>query len=982
MATLLSDGLIFSISPPCKKQTKKNDENDDSNIMLILAPFNKIPKINFGQIRINKEVTRNLLIINPQEFSLNLVIRSESLNINKLELNIDKKTTINFKLIWKPVKIDKCTFKINIEIKNSRLKFQITAFGECIGEPAKKGKKQTILQPVRQKFELPNRRLETTYTLNSITNNATQLSEILYEDDEDEEERVVCNLTRTQSICNQTPRFSDFNRAVKYESRILNSTVIKTTSIEKFEQKFDQTITYSTINVENEYKVRHNLYQHSSDEDEEDLGKINEKKKLKAIIRIQKWIKNKKERIGFLKKRRELREKHEKRVKSVLTIQRWSRSMKQRYEYLHQYRIICKIQLIWRQKYEKRVVSAIKIQRWTRSMKPRFDYLQLCRVISKIQLVWRQKFEKRTKAAVKIQRWTRSMKLRYLFLEQKQAAVKIQRWSRSMGQRYQYLRQYHAVCLVQKLWRIQLYIRVQAALIIQKWSRSMKQRYQYLYQYRLIRRIQQLWREKHEKRVKSAVTIQRWSRSMKKRYEYLHQCRIICKIQQIWRQKYEKRVESAIKIQRWTRSMKPRFCYLEKRSIVCEIQRVWRIKYLKRVVAATLIQRQWRFYRTRVELEQKSALLIQNKWRNYKIRQLKREIWANTVKNHLKLVHITKLIYLKQEILSINIKLKQAQCEYKAACTIRKYWQAYKLRKFLRESFESRRSMCALKIQLAYRRYKLIKIDLKIKEIVNDSAKIIQSAWRAYRHRQLNSLKFVKPSSLTPKKSTTIGDRFRHLLGIFQSHSLTGLSISQLVAVLIELCNLTSVSYECCFSFIHSSKIDTIDLLFRFIRSCNRSQPHIDLLNICLKLILNLIKCKSIFKYVVVKLSQRTERIEQLLGLLKSFYLNNCQLFVNSSVLLMILASNNATCFSYLKNGESLNILFKLKELINKRANLKLVNLSENYCSRAVVNENNNNKESSEANMITNSNVVSILKLNFKKPIDSLNYLLINILKV
>jgi abnormal spindle-like microcephaly-associated protein len=612
-------------------------------------------------------------------------------------------------------------------------------------------------------------------------------------------------------------------------------------------------------------------------------------------------------------------------------------------------------------------------------MKPRYIYLNQLRVISKIQHLWRQKFEKRMKAVVKIQQWNRSMKQRYAFFKQKHAVIKIQRWTRSMKQRYAYLRQYHAVCQVQKLWRVQLNRRVEAAKIIQKWTCTMKQRYTYLRQHRVICRIQQLWKEKYQLHVKSAILIQKWSRSMKQRYVYLQQYRVICKVQQIWRQKYKKRVEAAILIQKWTRSMNLRFNYLLKRRVICLIQRLWRQKYERRVKAATVIQRHWYLYKTRAELKQKSALLIQNKWRNYKIRQLKCEIWTNTVQNHIKLVHLTKLIYLKQEILSINIKLKQAKREYKAVCTIKKNWQAYKLRKFLKESYERRCSISALKIQLAYRRFKLKEIDSKMNKILNESAKIIQTMWRAFKHRKLNSIKVVK--SLTPKKST-IGDRFKSLLDIFQSHNVTRLSISQLVAVLMELHNLTSVSYECCFSFIHSSNVNTIDLLFRFIQSCNRSQPHIDLLNICLKLILNLLKCKSTFKYVVDKLTFKTNRIEQLLGLLKSFYLNNCQLFVNSSVLLMILASNSERCMSYLKNGTSLNVLIKLKELINRRANLKLVSLSENYCKRAIVVALHENRESNEPIMITTNNVVSILKLNFKKPIDSLNYLLVNILKV
>ena len=993
MATLLSDGLIFSISPPCKRQNRSKDENDESsNVMVILAPFNKIPKINFGQVKINKEVTRNLLIVNPQEFSLNLLVTSESLNLNKLEINIDKKTTINFKLIWRPTKVDKYTFKINIDLKNSRLKFQINAFGECIDEPkrTKTRQKPTILQPVRENTN-PIRR--ETFVLNSNNaNNATQISEIFCIDED-----AGCNITRThsmQSICNETPRFSDFNHTRKIESRILNSTVIKTTMIEKHEQKFDQTITYSTINVENEYIRKNYLYQHSSDEDEDGedvkVRKI-EKKKLKAAAVIQKWVKTMKERIKFLRERRLIksvqrkwREKHEKRVKAAKVIQKWTRSMTQRYAYLKQRRAICTIQQKWRQKYERRVQAVTKIQIWSRSMHQRYLYLQQYHAVCLVQKLWRIQLCRRLQAAIKIQKWTRTMKQRYLYLQKKQAAFKIQNWTRSLKQRYIYLQQYHAVCLVQQLWRIQLSRRLHAAITIQRWTRSMSQRYTYLKQYHAICTVQQVWRQKYKKRVEAAIIVQKWTRSMKQRYVYLHQYRAICKVQETWRKIYEKRVVAAIKIQNWARNMKTRFDYLHKRRLTCKIQQIWRNRFKKRTLAATCIQRHWRLHQARVELKEKSALLIQNKWRSYKTRQLKCEIWLNTVRNHIKLVHLTKLIYIKREILSINIKLKQVQRENQAANIIKRCWRVYKFRKSLKQAQENRYALAALKIQVAYRQFKLRQIESAMEDLLNNSATIIQSFWRGYKTRKLKSIKITQqtPDSARIQKST-IGERFKYLLSTFQSHNATSLSISQLVAILIELSNLTSVSYECCFSFIHSSSVDTIDLIFRFIQSCNRSQPHIDLLNICLKLLLNLLKCKPTFKHVVHKLTFKASRIEQLVGLLKSFYLNNCQLFVNSSILLMILALNNEGCMRYLKNNESLKVLMKLKELISKRSNLKLVNLSENYCKRAVTNKNAKDDDMNEPMLTINNNnaVVAILKLNFKKPADSLNYLLVNVLK-
>lgn len=63
-----SYGLAFSISPAKPKKSKANEDDDD--YVLTLAPFTKAPKINFGQVKVNTLVERNLLIINPQQFEV------------------------------------------------------------------------------------------------------------------------------------------------------------------------------------------------------------------------------------------------------------------------------------------------------------------------------------------------------------------------------------------------------------------------------------------------------------------------------------------------------------------------------------------------------------------------------------------------------------------------------------------------------------------------------------------------------------------------------------------------------------------------------------------------------------------------------------------------------------------------------------------------------------------------------------------------
>ena len=60
-------GLAFSISPAKPQKAKANEDDDD--YVLTLAPFTRAP-INFGQVKMNTLVERNLLIINPQQFEV------------------------------------------------------------------------------------------------------------------------------------------------------------------------------------------------------------------------------------------------------------------------------------------------------------------------------------------------------------------------------------------------------------------------------------------------------------------------------------------------------------------------------------------------------------------------------------------------------------------------------------------------------------------------------------------------------------------------------------------------------------------------------------------------------------------------------------------------------------------------------------------------------------------------------------------------
>lgn len=146
-----NNGLAFSISPS-KKRPKKQNEDDDEEYTLTLAPFTKPPKISFGEVKVNTMVERTVLIVNPQDFDVKLNVTNQDLEINNLEVSIGKQENVYFKIKWQPEKPNNYKYSIMFEVTNSaRLKFLVHAFGVCVAPPQKKIRKPlTMFQPVKK----------------------------------------------------------------------------------------------------------------------------------------------------------------------------------------------------------------------------------------------------------------------------------------------------------------------------------------------------------------------------------------------------------------------------------------------------------------------------------------------------------------------------------------------------------------------------------------------------------------------------------------------------------------------------------------------------------------------------------------------------------------------------------------------------------------------------------------------------------------
>jgi hypothetical protein len=157
--------LAFSISParrPTKSQLKSSeDDGENEEYILTLAPFTRPPKINLGQVRANHSSARHLLIINPQQFTVALNINSTELHINNIALELLAGATATLTITWQPERPDHYKYAIFVEVTNAaRLKFLVHAYGVCVKSPDPKKtvlnrRPFTTLQPLRKDQQHP-----------------------------------------------------------------------------------------------------------------------------------------------------------------------------------------------------------------------------------------------------------------------------------------------------------------------------------------------------------------------------------------------------------------------------------------------------------------------------------------------------------------------------------------------------------------------------------------------------------------------------------------------------------------------------------------------------------------------------------------------------------------------------------------------------------------------------------------------------------
>jgi myosin heavy subunit len=389
-------------------------------------------------------------------------------------------------------------------------------------------------------------------------------------------------------------------------------------------------------------------------------------------------------------------------------------------------------------------------------------------------------------AAVTMQSFYRAAIVRSKFLSFKKASVRLQiMYRRSIA-------------------RLHDRVLRECAINIQKVWRGFTARLQYYYDLSDIVFVQSLVRSKLACK---KVYIMKRLKLLQEELEYRKvSC---CKIQRMWRGFSGRRQLRlghyfARTIQLWFRKQKK---YILQKATISVLQRRYHsyCKELKLNTAALVIQTRWRSYVRRVDfiIASMSAVRIQNTYRRY---------------------------------YSINRRQSIIDDKSPNAC---QYTQGeHTLTAIARVSINNQGSLSssAEKIQCAVRRFLAKKkFSLIMKGITS-----IQGVFRGRNIRAQRSISVknaadrIRRVHAQSNSKMTLGERTKDSLRKLTKTE--GIKLTEIMQSLrtLEIC--TRLSRECCHEFIFH---DAHSILCNFMKFCNRSLPHVQLIDICLVILMN-----------------------------------------------------------------------------------------------------------------------------------------------
>ncbi|KAG0229939.1 hypothetical protein BGW41_002836 [Actinomortierella wolfii] len=275
------------------------------------------------------------------------------------------------------------------------------------------------------------------------------------------------------------------------------------------------------------------------------------------------------------------------------------------------------------------------------------------------------------------------------------------------------------------------------------------------------------------------------------------------------------------------------------------IQAFWRSTVETRAVryayeelrwAAVVMQRRWRqvqYERAQHEAQTQAAILIQAAVRGYLVRQRLQaylEDRARVLNQWVDLTELSLAAMVIQRAWRRTQARRRAELEHYAACKIQAWWQ---YRRSLH--FQSQLDRIVRGIQAQIRGcLARMRADREMAAVI-----MIQSWWRGYVVRREASAKIraarkrIEHANATAEEHMKLGNRTTMALDILLSSG----QLSSVLKACYHLDVVTRLSKNSCLRLVEHN---VVNIIFRLIRSCNRSQPHMEVLKHALNIIENL----------------------------------------------------------------------------------------------------------------------------------------------